>query len=70
MRVADVGDGIEIKGGTFCLKVSAEPDRVVVRSRGRYVDTPVHWEITYDVDVDEFTKLTVHTYTDEPLLLR
>lgn len=50
--------------------VLAEPDRAVVRSRGRYGDTPVSWEITYDVDVDGLTRVTVLTRTAEPVKLR
>jgi len=50
--------------------VSARPDRAVIRSRGRYGDTAVSWVIEYDIDVDGFTKVTVRTETEEPVMLR
>ena len=50
--------------------VAAEPDRVVIRSRGRYGDTPVRWGVEYDIDVDGFTKVTVKAEAEEPMMLR
>ncbi|MFB3891667.1 MAG: hypothetical protein ACE15C_06540 [Phycisphaerae bacterium] len=48
----------------------AQDDRVVIRSRGRYGDTPLRWEVEFDIDVDGLTKATVRAATEEPLLLR
>lgn len=50
--------------------VSAEADRVVIRSRGRYGETAVRWEVQYDIDVDGMTKVTVRAIADKPLMLR
>jgi len=50
--------------------VAAEPDHVVIRSRGRYGETAVGWSVEYDIDVDGFTKVTVKAEAAEPVKLR
>ncbi|MFH1068114.1 MAG: hypothetical protein V1794_00715, partial [Candidatus Glassbacteria bacterium] len=54
--------------------VSSVQDDVVVKASGRYAAGPdtssLTWEITYRIDVDGFTKVTVRLGTDRPLKLR
>ncbi len=60
----------DVKQADAVEVVTAQPDRVVIRSRGQYADTPVYWSVEYVIEVDGFTKVTVKAEADEPLMLR
>ncbi|HLA40043.1 MAG TPA: hypothetical protein VJ417_08600, partial [Candidatus Glassbacteria bacterium] len=66
-------DAVDSRDVTTELVESA-PDGVVAKASGRYSQgsdiSPLTWEITYRIDVDGFTKVTVRLGTDRPVKLR
>ena len=64
------GRRYDVRTAEVCEVLFCEPDRVVIRSRGRYGETPVTWAVEYRIDVDGFTKVTVRAEAREPVMLR